>query len=158
MLIDLARNDLSRVCDDIKVPEKIFVETYSHVMHIVSNVTGILKPRSKADSVVDLIKAAFPAGTLSGAPKIEAIKLILDLEKESRGYYGGAIGYFGLNGTLDTAIMIRTMLVTKKNLCIQAGCGVVADSDPEKEWQETFNKANALIDVVLMAEEISIKG
>jgi anthranilate synthase component I len=155
MLIDLARNDLSRVCDDIQVPEKIFVETYSHVMHIVSNVTGILKPMSKADSVVDLAKAAFPAGTLSGAPKVEAIKLILELEKESRGYYGGTIGYFGLNGTLDTAIMIRTMLITKNQLCIQAGCGVVADSDPESEWQETFNKANALIDVVLLAEKIS---
>lgn len=155
MLIDLARNDLSRVCDDIQVPEKIFVETYSHVMHIVSNVTGILRAKSKADSVVDLVKAAFPAGTLSGAPKIEAIKLILELEKESRGYYGGAMGYFGLNGTLDTAIMIRTMLVTKDSLCIQAGAGVVADSDPESEWQETFNKANALIDVVLLAEKIS---
>ena len=155
MLIDLARNDLSRVCREVSVPEKIFVETYSHVMHIVSNVVGFLKPMSKADSVVDLVKAAFPAGTLSGAPKIEAIKLILDLEKESRGYYGGTIGYFGLNGTLDTAIMIRTMLVTKDQICIQAGCGVVADSDPHGEWQETFNKANALIDVVLMAENIA---
>jgi anthranilate synthase component 1 len=155
MLIDLARNDLSRVCREVSVPEKIFVETYSHVMHIVSNVVGFLKPMSKADSVVDLVKAAFPAGTLSGAPKIEAIKLILDLEKESRGYYGGTIGYFGLNGTLDTAIMIRTMLVTKDQICIQAGCGVVADSDPHGEWQETFNKANALIDVVLMAENIT---
>lgn len=155
MLIDLARNDLSRVCTEVNVPEKIFVESYSHVMHIVSNVTGILKTMSKADSVVDLVKAAFPAGTLSGAPKIEAIKLILELEKESRGYYGGTIGYFGLDGTLDTAIMIRTMLISKNSICIQAGSGVVADSDPEKEWQETFNKANALIDVVTLAQKIS---
>ncbi len=155
MLIDLARNDLSKVCDDISVPEKIFVETYSHVMHIVSNVTGILKPMSKADSVVQLIKAAFPAGTLSGAPKIEAIKLLMSLEKESRNYYGGAIGYFGLDATLDTAIMIRTMLVSENKIIIQAGAGVVADSDPQKEWQETFNKANALIDVVLLAENLS---
>lgn len=154
MLIDLARNDLGRICEDVDVPKKMFVETYSHVFHIVSHVTGILKSMSNADSVVELIKAAFPAGTLSGAPKIEAIKILMDLEKESRGYYGGAMGYLGLDGTLDTAIMIRTMLVEKNKVTIQAGAGVVADSDPEKEWQETFNKANALIDVVLMAEKL----
>jgi anthranilate synthase component 1 len=154
MLIDLARNDLGRICDDVDVPKKMFIETYSHVFHIVSHVTGILRKMSNADSVVNLIKAAFPAGTLSGAPKIEAIKILMQLEKESRGYYGGAMGYLGLDGTLDTAIMIRTMLVEKNKITIQAGAGVVADSDPQKEWQETFNKANALIDVVMMAEKL----
>lgn len=154
MLIDLARNDLSRVCDSVSVPQKIFVETYSHVMHIVSHVVGILRNMTKAESVVELIKASFPAGTLSGAPKIEAIKQLLSLEKDARNYYGGAIGYFGLDGTCDTAIMIRTMLIENTKITIQAGAGVVADSVPESEWQETFNKANALIDVVLLAEKL----
>ena len=155
MLIDLARNDLAKVCDKVDVPEKIFVETYSHVMHIVSHVTGIIREMSAAKSVVDLVRAAFPAGTLSGAPKIEAIKILMNIEQEARGYYGGAMGYFGLDGTCDTAIMIRTMLVEDKKITIQAGAGVVADSDPQKEWQETFNKANALIDVVSLAQKIS---
>jgi anthranilate synthase component I len=150
MLIDLARNDLGRVCQkgSVTVPQKMIVEKYSHVLHIVSSVVGKIKSDFGVSSGVKLINACFPAGTLSGAPKIEAIKIISKLEKEARGPYGGAIGYFSLDGTMDSAILIRTLVIEKNKVSIQAGAGVVADSDPEKEWQETLNKARALISVV----------
>jgi anthranilate synthase component 1 len=150
MLIDLARNDLGRVCQkgSVTVPQKMIIEKYSHVLHIVSSVVGKIKTDFGVSSGVKLINACFPAGTLSGAPKIEAIKIISKLEKEARGPYGGAIGYFALDGSMDSAILIRTLVIEKNKVSIQAGAGVVADSDPEKEWQETLNKARALISVV----------
>ncbi|MEY3369524.1 MAG: hypothetical protein RLZZ361_194 [Cyanobacteriota bacterium] len=150
MLIDLARNDLGRVCQkgSITVPQKMIIEKYSHVLHIVSSVVGKIKTDFSVSSGVKLINACFPAGTLSGAPKIEAIKIISKLEKEARGPYGGAIGYFALDGSMDSAILIRTLVIEKNKVSIQAGAGVVADSNPEKEWQETLNKASALIGVV----------
>jgi anthranilate synthase component 1 len=150
MLIDLARNDLGRVCQkgSVKVPQKMIVEKYSHVLHIVSSVTGIINSDYGINSGVKLLSSCFPAGTLSGAPKIEAIKIISELEVEPRGPYGGAVGYFALDGSMDSAILIRTLVIEKDRVSIQAGAGVVADSDPEKEWQETLNKASALISVI----------
>lgn len=153
MLIDLARNDLGRVCEagSVDVPRQMFIEAYSHVLHIVSSVTGLIKTDLKEKSGLEALRACFPAGTLSGAPKVEAIKIITELEKESRGPYGGTIGYYALDGGIDTAIMIRTLLIEEDEVTIQAGAGVVADSDPESEWQETFNKAAALKLVVNLA-------
>lgn len=150
MLIDLARNDLGRVCQkgSVSVPQQMIIEKYSHVLHIVSSVVGKIKTDFGVGSGVNLINACFPAGTLSGAPKIEAIKIISKLEKSVRGPYGGAVGYFALDGSMDSAILIRTLVIEKNKVSIQAGAGVVADSDPEKEWQETLNKASALIGVV----------
>ena len=150
MLVDLARNDLGRVCENgtVTVPQQANIEKYSHVMHIVSSVIGKL---AKTKSGIGLLKACFPAGTLSGAPKVEAIKIISQLEVETRGPYGGTIGYFALDGMMDTAIMIRTLVVEQNQVTIQAGAGIVADSSPESEWQETYNKANALIAVAKQA-------
>jgi anthranilate synthase component 1 len=144
MLVDLGRNDLGRVCDfgSVKVTEEMVIEKYSHVMHIVSNVTGKLRRNMDA---VDLIKATFPAGTVSGAPKVRAMEIIDELENVKRGLYAGSVGYFSFSGDLDTGIAIRTILVRGKKAYIQAGGGVVADSDPGKEYQETVNKARALI-------------
>ena len=144
MLVDLARNDLGRVCKygSVKVKRLMEVEKFSHVQHIVSDVTGILK--SDVDSI-DLLKATFPAGTVSGAPKIRAMEIIYSLEKAARGPYAGCIGYFGFNNEINTAITIRTMLVRGDNVFIQAGAGIVADSDPELEYKETQNKAAALV-------------
>jgi len=144
MLVDLGRNDLGRVCKrgSICLSEFMTVEKYSHVMHIVSNVKGILRPNKDA---FDVLQAAFPAGTLSGAPKIRAMEIIDDLENVSRGPYGGCIGYFSFSGNLDSCITIRTIVVNKKDAYIQAGAGIVADSDPKKEYQETVNKAKAQI-------------
>lgn len=155
MLIDLARNDLGRVCENgsVTVPQSMIVEKYSHVLHIVSSVIGRVKKTYGLSSGVELLRACFPAGTLSGAPKVNAIKIIENLEKEARGAYGGTIGYFGLDGSVDSAIMIRTLLIEQDSVTVQAGAGVVADSDPESEWQETFNKANALIDVISSINE-----
>lgn len=152
MLVDLARNDLGKVCENgsIKVAQNMIVEKYSHVMHIVSSVIG----KVAKNAGLKLFKACFPAGTLSGAPKIEAIRIISELESEARGIYGGAIGYFGLDGTIDTAIMIRTLLISESELSVQAGAGVVTDSDPEKELQETYNKAGALMKVISIAENL----
>lgn len=157
MLIDLARNDLGRVCQNssVKVPQNMAVEKYSHVLHIVSSVTGRIKKDLGYLSGIELLKTCFPAGTLSGAPKIEAMKIITQLESEPRGLYGGGIGYLSLDGTIDIAIMIRTMLIESKQVTLQAGGGVVADSDPSKELQETYNKAAALMQVVDLAEESS---
>jgi len=144
MLLDLGRNDVGRVAKvgTVNVSEKMIVEYYSHVMHIVSNVEGMLK--ENLDSI-DALIAGFPAGTVSGAPKIRAMQIIEELENVNRSFYGGAMGYFDSNGQMDTCISLRTALIKNNNLYVQAGGGVVYDSDPEKEFQETINKAQAII-------------
>jgi anthranilate synthase component 1 len=144
MLLDLGRNDVGRVAKvgTVRVTEQMVIEHYSHVMHIVSNVEGELDP--KYDAINALI-AGFPAGTVSGAPKVRAMEIIDELEPERRGIYGGCIGYIGANGEMDTCIALRTAIVKDGVLFVQAGGGVVADSDPEAEYQESRNKARALI-------------
>lgn len=143
MLLDLGRNDVGRVArvGTVRVTEKMIIERYSHVMHIVSNVEGELDPRYDA---IDALFAGFPAGTVSGAPKVRAMEIIDELEPERRGIYGGCIGYLGANGELDTCIALRTAIVKDGVLYVQAGGGVVADSDPVFEYQESVNKARAL--------------
>ena len=145
MLLDLGRNDVGRVSNvgSVKVTEKMIVEYYSHVMHIVSNVEGKIDTNYDA---LDALISGFPAGTVSGAPKIRAMEIIEELENVNRSFYGGAMGYFDSNGQMDTCISLRTGLVKGGNLYLQAGGGIVFDSDPEKEFQETINKANALIE------------
>jgi anthranilate synthase component 1 len=152
MLVDLARNDLGRVCQfgSISVSELMGVERYSHVMHIVSQVEGRLCPELDG---FDLLRATFPAGTVSGAPKIRAMQIISELEQERRGPYAGAVGYFSYDGSLDTCITIRTLVMRGQTISIQSGAGIVADSDPDQEYQETLNKARALAVAVEMAEE-----
>lgn len=152
MLVDLARNDLGRVCEfgSVRVPEQMVVERYSHVMHIVSQVEGQLRPEYDA---FDLVRATFPAGTVSGAPKIRAMQIIRDLETGARGPYAGAVGYFAADGSLDTCITIRTLVMRGQTVSVQAGAGIVADSDPENEYLETLNKARALAVAVEMAEK-----
>lgn len=152
MLVDLARNDLGRVCEygTVHVPIKMVVERYSHVMHIVSQVQGSLKPEYDA---FDLMGATFPAGTVSGAPKIRAMEIIAELEGEARGPYAGAIGYFSYDGSLDSCIAIRTLVMQGDEVHIQAGAGLVADSIPERELQETIDKASALAVALEMAEK-----
>lgn len=155
MLIDLGRNDVGRVSTtgSVKLTEKMVVERFSHVMHITSNVTGELKPGLSA---IDAFKASFPAGTLSGAPKIRAMEILDELEPVKRGIFGGAVGYLGWNGNMDTAIAIRTAVIKDGELHVQAGAGVVADSVPELEWKETMNKARAIftaVDMVMAGEE-----
>jgi anthranilate synthase component 1 len=156
MLLDLGRNDVGRVAatGTVKVTEKMVIERYSHVMHIVSNVEGRIDPRHDA---LDALAAGFPAGTVSGAPKVRAMEIIDELEVARRGVYGGAIGYFAANGTMDTCIALRTAVVKDNTVYVQAGGGVVADSDPEAEYQESCNKARALIraaeEAVAFAEE-----
>lgn len=147
MLIDLGRNDVGRVADigSVELSEKMIVERYSHVMHITSNVTGQLKDGLAA---MDVLRAALPAGTLSGAPKIRAMEIIDELENEKRGVYGGAVGYLAWNGNMDTAIAIRTAVIKDQKIYVQAGAGVVADSIPALEWKETMNKARALFRAV----------
>ncbi len=144
MLLDLGRNDVGRVCKpgSVKVTEQMTIEYYSHVMHIVSNVEGEI---DSAYDAMDALMAGFPAGTVSGAPKIRAMEIIDELESERRGFYGGAIGYLSANGDMDTCIALRTAVVKDGQIHIQAGGGVVADSDPEAEFQESNNKAKALI-------------
>ncbi|MBS9404406.1 anthranilate synthase component I [Halomonas sp. TRM85114] len=151
MLIDLGRNDVGRISEtgSVKVTDQMVVERYSHVMHIVSNVTGKLKPGLTA---MDVLRATFPAGTLSGAPKIRAMEIIDELEPVKRGVYSGAVGYLSWHGNMDTAIAIRTAVIKDGELHIQAGAGIVADSVPEQEWQETLNKGRALFRAVAMAE------
>jgi anthranilate synthase component 1 len=152
MLVDLARNDLGRVCDfgSVQVTEQMVIERYSHVMHIVSHVEGSLRAGLDA---FDLMQATFPAGTVSGAPKIRAMQLIHQLEQTQRGVYAGAVGYFTPEGGMDTCITIRTLLMRGDTIHIQAGCGIVADSDPALEYQESLNKARALAVAVEMAEK-----
>ena len=155
MLVDLGRNDVGRVSefDSVELTEMMTVERYSHVMHIVSNVRGRLRP--EMDSV-DALFACYPAGTLSGAPKIRAMEIIDELESCRRGIYGGAIGYLDFSGNLDTCIAIRTLVVKDGIAYVQAGGGIVADSKPEEEYQETVNKAMALLRAIEMAERGSI--
>ena len=151
MLVDLARNDLGRVCEygTVRVPEQMVVERYSHVMHIVSHTEGRLQPQYDA---FDLLRATFPAGTVSGAPKIRAMEIIAELEGEPRGPYAGAVGYVSYDGSMDTCIAIRTMVVRGETVHVQAGAGIVADSDPAREYQETLDKARALAVAVEMAK------
>jgi len=151
MLVDLARNDLGRVCDygTVKVKDLMIIERYSHVMHIVSQVEGRL---STDKTPYDLMRATFPAGTLSGAPKIRAMQIIAELEQTSRGPYGGCVGYFSFNGNLDCCITIRTALLKDGRAYVQAGGGWVNDSTPEGEYQETVNKSKAMLKAVAMAE------
>ena len=151
MLVDLGRNDVGRVSEpgSVYVSELMVIERYSHVMHIVSNVRGRLSGKRDA---YDVIRACFPAGTVSGAPKIRAMEIIDELEPTRRGPYAGAVGYFGFSGNMDTCITIRTLVIKKNIAYIQAGGGVVADSDPASEYQETVNKAKAMMRAVEMAE------
>jgi anthranilate synthase component 1 len=152
MLVDLGRNDIGRVCDygSVQVRDLMIVERYSHVMHIVSHVEGKLRPEMDA---FDLMRATFPAGTVSGAPKIRAMEIIEELEGERRGLYAGAVGYFSHDGSMDTCIAIRTMLVQDDTVYVQAGAGIVADSDPSREYEECLNKARALAEAVDQAEQ-----
>ena len=153
MLIDLGRNDIGRVAEygTVKLTEKMVIERYSHVMHIVSNVDAKLKPGLHA---IDVLKATFPAGTVSGAAKVRAMEIIDELEPSKRGIYAGAVGYLGFNGDMDLAIALRTAVVKNNTLFVQAGAGIVADSVPSSEWLETQNKARA----VLRAAEIVLDG
>ncbi|HWP22642.1 MAG TPA: anthranilate synthase component I [Candidatus Binatia bacterium] len=154
MLVDLGRNDVGRVAriGTVEVNELMAIERYSHVIHIVSNVRGRLAPDK---TPFDLFVSAFPAGTVSGAPKIRAMQIIAELEPQKRGLYAGAIGYFGYNGNLDTCIVIRTIVMKGRKAYITAGAGIVADSDPRLEYQETLNKARAMLRAVELAEQWS---
>ena len=153
MLVDLGRNDLGRVSETgtVKVSSFAHVERYSHVMHLVSDVEGIL---AEGKDGFDLLRAAFPAGTLTGAPKVRAMELIAQYEKSPRGIYGGAAGYFSNTGDMDFAIVIRTLVKARRQLIMRAGAGIVADSDPMKEYQETVNKSKAVFDAVRFAETL----
>jgi len=144
MLIDLARNDIGRIAEtgSVKVTDRMVIEKYSHVQHIVSNVEGSLK---EGLSNLDVLRATFPAGTLTGAPKVRAMEIIDELEPVKRGIYGGACGYLSFGGEMDVAIAIRTGVIKDGNLYVQAAAGIVADSIPEMEWQETENKARAVL-------------
>ena len=150
MLMDLGRNDVGRVAGigSVHVTDKMVIERYSHVMHIVSNVSGKLRPGMDA---IDVLRATFPAGTVSGAPKVRAMEIIEELEPTRRGIYAGAVGYIGWNGNMDTAIAIRTAVIKDGQLYIQAGAGIVADSVPRNEWNETMSKARAIFRAVAMA-------
>ncbi|MCZ2128524.1 MAG: anthranilate synthase component I [Anaerolineales bacterium] len=152
MLVDLARNDLGRVCEygTVNVADFFTIEKYSHVMHIVSHVEGKLK---QGLSAFDLVRAAFPHGTVSGAPKVRALEVIAELEPDAREIYAGMVGYFGFDGNMDTCLALRTMVAHGKCFHVQAGAGVVADSNPNAEFQETVNKAKALLKAIEMAEE-----
>lgn len=152
MLVDLGRNDLGRVCQygSVQVAEQMVIEHYSHVMHIVSHVEGRLRPELDA---CDLLDATFPAGTVSGAPKVRAMEIIHELEPEPRGPYAGAVGYISYDGSSDTCIAIRTLVMQGRTVSVQAGAGIVADSQPAAEYQEAINKARALFAAVEMAED-----
>lgn len=151
MLVDLGRNDVGRVAEvgSVEVNELMVIEKYSHVIHIVSNVRGKIAPDKNG---FDLFVSSFPAGTVSGAPKIRAMQIISELEPEKRGLYAGAVGYFSYGGNLDTAIVIRTILMKGKKAMIHAGAGIVADSEPDNEYQETMNKARAMLKAIELAE------
>jgi anthranilate synthase component 1 len=152
MLVDLGRNDVGRVAEygSVHVPDLMNIENYSHVMHIVSTVEGRVREGMDA---FDVLRATFPAGTLSGAPKVRAMEIIEALEGERRGLYGGCVGYFSFNGQMDTCIVIRTIVMRGDRCALQAGAGIVADSDPTSEYQETMNKARALIVAIDAAEQ-----
>jgi anthranilate synthase component 1 len=150
MLVDLGRNDLGRVAEtgSVQVNQYMVVEKYSHVMHLVSNIRAQLAAGKDA---FDVLAATFPAGTLSGAPKIRAMEIIDELEPVKRGTYGGAVGYFSFSGNMDLCITIRTMLVKNGKIYIQAGAGIVHDSRPEQEYQESLNKASGMLQAVRLA-------
>jgi anthranilate synthase component 1 len=152
MLVDLGRNDLGRVSrlGSVEVDEFMVIERYSHVMHIVSNVIGTIRPEC---TCYDVLRACFPAGTVTGAPKIRAMEIIEELEPTKRGPYAGAIGYFSFNGNMETCITIRTLVIINRRAYLQVGGGIVADSDPEREFEETMNKARALVKALELAEE-----
>jgi anthranilate synthase component 1 len=149
MLVDLHRNDIGKVCKfgTVKASELMIIEKYSHVQHIVSTVEGVLSEKAEPS---DALRGTFPAGTVSGAPKVRAMEIINELEKERRGPYAGVVGYFGIDGNLDFAITIRTMIQKGKKAYVQAGSGIVADSVPEKEYYESENKAKALMKALEM--------
>jgi anthranilate synthase component 1 len=151
MLLDLGRNDVGRVAatGTVKVTEKMTIERYSHVMHIVSNVEGTLKPGLAA---LDVLRAAFPAGTVSGAPKVRAMEIVDELEPVRRGVYAGAVGYLSFHDDMDVAIAIRTGVIRDRVLHVQAGAGIVHDSVPETEWKETGSKARALLRAAEMVQ------
>lgn len=156
MLVDLARNDVGRVAEfgSVRVTEFMQIERYSHVMHIVSNVVG----RLRADgSAFDAVRATFPAGTVSGAPKIRAMQIISELEKTRRGCYAGAIGYFGFNGNVDSCIALRCAVLKNGHAYFQAGAGIVSDSDPQREYEETVIKARAMMKALAMASQIKAR-
>jgi anthranilate synthase component 1 len=152
MLVDLGRNDLGRVCEygSVKVTDLMVIERYSHVMHIVSNVVGQLQ---KSSDAYGLLGACFPAGTVTGAPKIRAMQVIDLLEPEGRGLYAGTVGYIGFDGNMDTCITIRTIVIDHNIATVQAAAGIVADSDPELEYKETLNKAKAMLAAIEMAQK-----
>jgi anthranilate synthase component 1 len=149
--MDLGRNDLGRVAQvgSVNVTDQMVIERYSHVMHIVSNVEGRLLDGLSA---IDVLRASFPAGTVSGAPKVRAMEIIDELEPSKRGVYAGAVGYLGFNGDMDVAIAIRTAVIKDETLYVQAGAGIVADSVPDNEWAETKNKAKAILRAAEIAE------
>jgi anthranilate synthase component I len=149
--VDLGRNDVGRVCDfkTVKVSELMTIEKYSHVMHIVSDVSGRL---TKGKDIFDVVRAAFPAGTVTGAPKVRAMEIIDELENRRRKTYAGSVGYLSFSGNLDCCITIRTILINNGIAYIQAGGGLVADSRPSAEYEETLNKARALVKAIEMAE------
>ncbi len=153
MLVDLGRNDVGRVSEagSVRVSQLLGVERYSHVMHLVSHVEGKLRRGLRP---VDALRSGFPAGTVSGAPKVRAMEIIAELERDARGPYAGAVGYFGFDGTIDTAIAIRTAVLKDGIVHVQAGAGIVADSVPEREYEETLNKATAMVRAVRLAESI----
>jgi anthranilate synthase component 1 len=157
MLLDLGRNDVGRVAKigSVKVTDQFFIERYSQVMHIVSNVEGTLDPKYDA---LDALAAGFPAGTTSGAPKVRAMEIIDELEKEKRGLYAGCVGYFSAAGEMDTCIVLRTALVKDGKMYVQAGAGIVADSNPQAEQQECVNKAKALFRAAEEARRFASAG
>ena len=154
MLVDLARNDIGRVCrfGSVHVPELMFIERYSHVMHIVTDVNGQL---DDSRDPYELMRATFPAGTVSGAPKIRAMEIIAELEPLRRGPYSGAVSYFGFTGNLDSCIAIRTVALAGGKAYVQAGAGIVADSDPAFEFEETRNKARGMLKALELSKEIA---
>ena len=151
MLLDLGRNDVGRISryGTVTLEEEMIIERFSHVMHMTSTVTGML---DHGKTCFDAFRACFPAGTLSGAPKVRAMEIIDELEPERRGPYGGAVGYFGFSGNMDTCITIRTIVMKGDRVYLQAGAGIVADSDPAHEFEETGNKLQALSQALLIAE------
>jgi len=152
MLVDLGRNDVGRIAEfgTVQISDVMTVEKYSHVMHLCSTVEGTLK---KEMTALDALKSCLPAGTLSGAPKVRAMEIIDDLEPHKRGPYGGAVGYIDFSGNMDTCIALRTMVLVGQKAYLQAGAGVVADSDPAKEYEETLNKAKGLLRALEIAEK-----
>ena len=150
MLVDLGRNDLGRIAriGSVQVNQLMVVERYSHVMHLVSNIQAQLAP---GKDCFDVLRATFPAGTLTGAPKVRAMEIIDELEPARRGPYGGAVGYFSFTGNMDLCITIRTMMLKNGNIYIQAGAGIVADSDPDSEYRETVSKAEGMLQAIRLA-------